>query len=35
MVSVAQSIKESKSDFDALSRIAKSTGATITVVFGK
>lgn len=33
MVSAAQAIKES--DFDALSRIAKSTGATITVVFGK
>jgi DNA-binding CsgD family transcriptional regulator len=33
MVSAAQPMKES--DFDALSRIAKSTGATITVVFGK
>ena len=33
MVSAAQSMKES--DFEALSRIAKNTGATITVVFGK
>lgn len=33
VISASQTMKES--DFDALSRIAKSTGATITVVFGK
>jgi DNA-binding CsgD family transcriptional regulator len=33
VIPASQTMKES--DFDALSRIAKSTGATITVVFGK